>query len=368
MGAHHRHAPADDLLAACASAEKSGGAAGGMARVAVKLLVLGGTVFLGRHLVEAALARGHDVTIFTRGRHNPHLFRDVEKLRGDRDGDLEALRGRRWEAVVDTSGHVPNVVRASAELLAPAVDHYTFVSTLAVYAGFPRVPDLDESAPLAELPDPSVAKATPETVGPLKALCERALEPALSGRALVVRAGLLVGPHDPTDRFAYWPRRVAQGGEVLAPGGPELRVQIVDARDLAEWILAGAESGRTGIYNATGPAQPLTMQELLETCRAATGGDATFTWVDERFLLSVGVNPRMELPLWMPGAAGAATVDCRRALAAGLAFRPLAETVRDTFAWDMSRPADLPRRAGIAPDKEAQVLKAWRERSPAGVP
>jgi 2'-hydroxyisoflavone reductase len=329
----------------------------------MRLLILGGTVFLGRHLVEAAVARGDEVTIFNRGRHNPDLFPGVEKLRGDRDGDLAPLSGRYWDAVIDTSGHLPRTVRAAAERLSRAVEHYTFISTLAVYADFPKVPGLDESAPLGALSDPTVARVTPETVGPLKALCERALEPAMRGRALVVRAGLLAGPYDPTDRFSWWPRRVAQGGEALAPGGPDLRVQVIDARDLAEWILADVESRRTGVYNATGPAEPLTMQQLLETCRTVTDSDASFAWVDGQFLLSAGVKPRMELPLWMPGAPGAATVDCRRAIAAGLSFRPLAETVRDTLAWDESRPASVPRRAGIAPDREAQVLTAWRERA-----
>jgi 2'-hydroxyisoflavone reductase len=329
----------------------------------MRLLVLGGTIFLGRHVVEAALRLGHEVTLFNRGRHNPELFPDAEKLRGDREGDLAALRGRRWDAVIDTSGHTPGAVRASAELLAAAVGHYTFISSLAVYADFPDVPGLDETAPLTTLAAPESAGMSPETVGPLKALCERALQPVLGDRAFFVRAGLLVGPHDPTDRFTYWPRRVAQGGEVLAPGAPELRVQLIDARDLAEWIVAAAESRRLGVYNATGPAEALTMQQLLEACRTESGSDAHFTWADEGFLLSAGVKTRMELPLWMPGARGASAVDCRRAIAAGLAFRPLAATVRDTLRWDTARPAAAPRRAGITRERERQLLDAWRRRA-----
>ena len=332
----------------------------------MRLLVLGGTVFLGRHLVEAALREGHEVTLFHRGRHNPGLFPDVEKLHGDRDGDLGALAGRRWDAAIDTSGHAPGAVSASAGLLAPAVDHYSFVSTLAVYAGFPRVPDLDEDAPLCP-PVDQPAKPTPATIGPLKAACERALAATMPGRSLVVRAGLLVGPHDPTDRFTYWPRRVACGGEVLAPSSPGLRVQVIDARDLAEWILEGALAGRTGTYNATGPAQPLTLEELLHACRAESASDASFTWVDDRFLLGAGVKPRMELPLWAPGAPGAATVDCRRALAAGLRPRSLAETIRDTRAWDRAR-GDAPLRAGIAAERESQLLGSWHEAMAAARP
>lgn len=326
----------------------------------MKLLVLGGTRFLGRHLVDAALRRGHDVTIFTRGRHNPDLFPDAEKLRGDRSGDLSALADRRWDAVVDTSGNAPAEVDATAALLADRTSHYTLISTLAVYAGFPRVVGLDESAPLAELEGPLPERPGPQLIGPLKALCERALLRSLPDRSLIVRSGLLAGPHDPTDRFTYWPRRVARGGEVLAPDRPNLRVQFIDARDLARWTLDGAESGRTGAYNATGPAQPLTFGELLAGCKAVTGSDATFTWVDEARLLETGVKPRMELPLWMPHAPGAATVDCRRALAADLRLRPLEETVADTLAWDESRPAAAPRPAGLAPDREDEVLAAVR--------
>jgi 2'-hydroxyisoflavone reductase len=335
----------------------------------MRLLVLGGTVFLGRHLVAAALDRGHEVTLFHRGKHNPGLFPGAESLFGDRRGDLSALDGRSWDAVVDTSGNTPDAVAASAARLAGAVERYVFVSTLAVYLGFPRVPRLDESAPLIPAADAAAVEPSPAAVGPLKALCEHELAETVGDRALVVRAGLLAGPHDPTDRFTYWPRRVARGGEVLAPREPGLRVQLVDARDLAAWILASVEAGRTGAWNATGPAAPLTMGELLDTCRDVTGADATFTWVDEDILLGAGVQPRMELPLWMPGSPGAATVDARRAIAAGLVFRPLAETVRDTLAWDAHRPPDAPRRAGIAPDREAEVLAASRSRTePASSP
>ncbi len=327
----------------------------------MKVLVLGGTVFLGRHLVTAGVERGYEITIFNRGRHTPEgPFPEVEQLRGDRDGDLDALDGRRWDAVIDTSGNQPDAVRATAERLADSVDNYAFVSTLAVYQGFPHVRGLDENAPL-RTPDDATTPETAalHTAALQKATCERALVAVLPERHLIVRAGFLAGPYDPTDRFTCWPRRIAAGGEVLAPGDPNVPVQLIDARDLAEWILVALEVGLHGAYNATGPASPLTMQALLETCRDATGSDATFTWVDERFLLSAGIKPWMELPVWMPGAPDAGTADCRKALRHELEFRPLVKTVQDTLAWDRSRPESAPRRAGLAPEREAEVLASW---------
>jgi 2'-hydroxyisoflavone reductase len=337
----------------------------------MKVLILGGTVFLGRHLVEAALARGHTVTIFTRGRSNPDLFPAVERLRGDRDGDLTALAGRRWDAVVDTSGHLPREVRASARLLAGAAGHYTFVSSISVYAP-PLRPGADEAAPVGALPDGSAEEVTDATFGPLKAACERAAEMEAQGRTLIVRPGLLVGPHDPTDRFTYWPRRAARGGDILAPDRPDRPAQLIDARDLAAWIVRQIEGGQVGVFNATGPAAPLMLGDLLAECRRVAAADSRVVWVDEPFLLDAGVAPWSELPLWLPVGrspelAGLMAVSIEKALAAGLTCRPLAETIRDTLAWDAARPADEPRRAGLAPEREAAVLKAWRARSrPAG--
>lgn len=328
----------------------------------MRLLILGGTVFLGRHLVDAALARGHAVTTFTRGQHSAVLPPAVERLQGDRDGDLAALHGRRWDAAIDTSGFVPRVVRASAELLADTVGHYTFISSVSAYRDF-SAPGMDERAPVATLADPHVEEVTGDTYGALKALCEQTAEAALAGRVLVVRPGLIVGPYDPTDRFTYWPHRVARGGEVLAPGRPDRPVQFIDARDLAGWIIRMAEAGRVGTYNATGPDAPLAMGRLLEECRAAAGGDATFTWVGDEFLLAQEVGAWMELPLWIPESAadhaGFLAVNCGRAIAAGLTFRPLRETVRDTLAWDATRPADHDWQAGLRPERETELLVAW---------
>jgi 2'-hydroxyisoflavone reductase len=345
----------------------------------MKLLILGGTRFLGRHLVESALGRGHEVTMFNRGRLNPELFPEVERLSGDRDGQLDALRGRSWDAVVDTSGYLPRVVRDSARLLADAAGHYTFVSSISVYSDT-RAPGVDEGRDVARITDEELreAEALPqsellsapffwERYGALKALCERAAEGEMPGRVLNVRAGLIVGPHDYSDRFTYWPRRVAEGGDVLAPGDPARPVQFVDARDLADWLVLAAESGVAGTFNATGPDYALTLGRFLEECDAATGAGANFVWADEKFLLEAGVKPWVELPLWMDSSDEDTryfqAVSVERAVAAGLAFRPLAETVRDTLAWDLARPAGAERRAGLARGRESEVLAAWRARS-----
>ncbi|MGH2375054.1 MAG: NAD-dependent epimerase/dehydratase family protein [bacterium] len=328
-----------------------------------RLLILGGTVFLGRHLVEAALARGHAVTLFNRGQHNPGLFPEVEKLRGDRDGNLTALRGRSWDAVIDTCGYVPRIVQASAELLADAVRHYTFISSISVYEG----PESDENGQVGRLQDERVEEITGQTYGPLKALCERAAEQAMPGRVLNVRAGVIVGPHDPRDRFTYWIRRVAGGGEVLAPGRAERSVQFIDVRDLAGWIIRAVENTVTGVYNATGPGKRLTMGELLADIRSISGSGARFVWIDETFLMGSGVVPWVEMPLWAPetrpAAALISSVDSGRAIAAGLTYRPVGETIRDTLAWDASWPPDAPLAAGLTRQREHELLLAWRARS-----
>jgi 2'-hydroxyisoflavone reductase len=331
----------------------------------MELLILGGTIFLGRHLVEAALARGHEITLFNRGQHNPDLFSNIERLCGNRDGDLAALRGQRWDAVIDTCGFVPRIVRTSAELLANAVDHYTFISSLSVFKDF-STPGMDESAPVGPLADETVEEITGETYGPLKALCEQAAERAMPGRMLNVRPGLIVGPHDPTDRFTYWPHRVAQGGDVLTPGQPDCRIQIIDARDLAEWIVRMVEAGQTGTYNTTGPDYTLTMGQVLKTCKAVSHSNARFIWIDEKFLIEAGVTPWTELPLWVPDAEdtkGFSAVNCKKALAAGLRFRSLTDTIRDTLAWDATRHQNTERRAGLKPERERQLLQAWSDRS-----
>ena len=330
----------------------------------MQILILGGTRFVGRHLVEAALARGHEVTLFNRGESNPGLFPGVKELHGDRDGDLaaleEALAIEGWDAVIDTCGYVPRVVRASAALLADEVPHYTFISTLSVYGDF-ATEGLDESSPVATMADETVEEITHETYGSLKVLCERVVEAAYPEGALIIRPGLIVGPHDPTDRFTYWPVRVAEGGEVLAPGTGEVPVQFIDVRDLAAWTIRLIERGTTGVYNATGPAGRLSLRAFLEAARRSSGSDATFVWVDEAFLLEAGAEPWMEIPLWIPGeeAAGLGTVNVDRAMEAGLTFRPLAETMEDTRAWAKERPGTHEWRAGLRREREEALLAAW---------
>ena len=332
----------------------------------MKILILGGTVFLGRALVAAALARGHELTLFNRGKTNPQLFPEVESLHGDRALDLGPLTQtvRRWDVVIDTCGYLPRVVRLSAETLVERADQYTFISSLSVYADAGQ-PGIDERGEVGKLADESVEVVDGDTYGPLKALCEQAVERVLPDRNLVIRPGLIVGPYDPTDRFTYWPHRAAQGGEVLAPGEPGSPVQLIDVRDLAKWTVAMVEARASGIYNATGPERPLPMGELLDTCRAAGGGGASFTWVDETFLLAQGVQPWSELPLWIPASdpssAGFHRFDCRKAIAAGLRFRPIEDTVRATLAWDAGRPAGHTWRAGITREREAELQEKWRQ-------
>ena len=336
----------------------------------MRILILGGTRFLGRHLVDAALERGHELTLFTRGQSGPDLYPDLEHLRGNRDPNVEpglaALDGHRWDAVIDTSGYVPRIVRAGAERLRDSVTHYTFISSISAYQDFAKI-GIDESYPTGTLDDESVEQIDGDTYGPLKALCERAVEEAFPGRTLVVRPGLIVGPHDPTDRFTYWPVRVSRGGEVLAPNGPHLPTQIVDARDLAEWTVREVERFTAGVFNATGPERPLGLGEVLETCKTVSRSDATFTWADEAFLFERKVAYWQDLPAVLPESdpkyAGMSRIDVSKAVDAGLTFRPLADTAKDTLAWHATRPADHTLKAGLSPEREAELLAAWHARA-----
>lgn len=334
----------------------------------MRLLVLGGTRFFGRRLVEMALARGHEVTLFNRGRSGPGLFPEVERIVGDRDGGLGALDGRRWEAAIDTCGYLPRLVSASARALAGSVDHYTFISSLSVYADI-ATPGAEEGWALAALDDETTEEIADQTLGPLKALCERAAEAVFPGRALLIRSGLIFGPHDTTDRFTYWVQRIARGGTVLVPGRPEQPVQFVDVGDLAAWTLRLVEARQAGAYNATGPAEPLPFGQLLAACREASGGAAEFVWVDERFLDEQGVEYWSELPLWAPaeGHSGLFAVDCRKARATGLTFRAPLETARETLAWARTVSPGYRLKTGLAPEREAQLLQLWQSRA-AGVP
>lgn len=329
-----------------------------------KMLIIGGTRFLGYFIAETALERGHEVTLFNRGQSDPEAFPQAEHIRGDRDTDIGLLAGRRWDAVVDTSGYFPRIVGKSAQLLADLVPHYTFVSSISAYDG-PMPDGVDEDAPLQTLEDPTVEEVRGDTYGGLKVLCEQVVQEAYPGRALIVRPTLIVGPRDPTDRFRYWVRRIAQGGEVLAPARPDRPVQLIDVRDLAAWIVSMAENGTTGVFNGVGPAQPLTMGELLEVTRDALHSDVTFTWVDEKFLLEHEVAPWSELPVWVPEDLIALhRTHNERALAAGLQMRPLEDTVRATHEWMQANP-DRSQSAGtLTPEREQELLREWHASEP----
>jgi len=334
------------------------------------LLILGGTGFLGPHIVEAATARGHRMTLFNRGRTNAQMFPELEKLRGDRDpkkGDgLRALEGdRTWDAVVDTSGYFPRMVSASAELLARRIGQYVFISSISAYADT-SVPGTDETASVATMADETLEDMGDEFqyYGALKALCEQAAERALPGRATNIRPGLIVGPRDNVPRFTYWPVRIEKGGEVLAPGDPTDPVQYIDVRDLADFVVRTIEDRSVGIYNATGPTTPTNIAEMLYGCKAVAGPTATFTWCDADFLAEQGVHGWSHMPVWIPSrgeSAGMHHMSVAKAVAAGLTSRPLADTVQATLDWYHAWPEDKPFRwrGGIAAEREAEVLKAW---------
>lgn len=328
----------------------------------MKLLIIGGTRFTGRYLTEAALARGHEVTLFNRGRAGLELFPQAEQVIGDRAESLEALEGRHFDAVIDMCGFVPGAVRKSAELFRD-VEVYTFLSSISVYADLSQK-EIEENAALKTITEEQMAGLEGngpfyELYGELKAACEQTVEEVLPGRALIIRPGLIVGPHDYSDRFTYWPERIARGGDVLAPGRPERQIQVIDARDLAEWTLRMTEEKRAGVYNAVGPDAPLTMQAFLEAGKAALGSDANFVWADDSWLLEQEVGQWMEMPLWLAEEdvhVGMMQTNINKAVAAGLTFRPIGETIRDTLAWDRTRPAEQERLAGMKPAREAELL------------
>jgi 2'-hydroxyisoflavone reductase len=292
------------------------------------------------------------VTLFNRGRTNPDLFPEAKRIHGDRDQDLSALGDRSWDAVLDMATFLPRVVALSVDALRGRVDRYVYISSISVYADM-AVPPI-EGAEVAALADPTSESI--EDYGALKAACERVVRDAFGARALVVRPGLIVGPHDPTDRFTYWPRRIAAGGEVLAPAPPEAPVQFIDARDLGAWIVHATERSLGGTYNATG--EPTTFGRLVETCRRVSGSDAEIAWVPSARLVDAGVGEWMELPLWIaaPEFAAMQQADVSRALAEGLAFRPLEDTIRDTLAWDAERTEPRVEGVGLTRERERVLL------------
>lgn len=341
----------------------------------LRILMLGGTRFIGLHMTALALERGHTVTFFNRGRTNTDRFPDVERIQGDRNGQIDGLENRDWDVVIDNSGYVPRHVKLSAELLAPRVKQYVFVSSISVYPDF-SVPR-DESSPVGKLADETVEKVDGETYGPLKALCEQAAERALPGRVTVIRPGLIVGPDDNTDRFTYWPARAARGGEFIAPGSPKDAFQIIDVRDLAAFAINAVENNHTGTYNLVSNPNGFKFGELTDACIASANKLARPTdkpravYLPADFLEQQQVSPWAEMPVWLPAkdeeAAFAGTSN-RAALAKGLKITLLRKTVNDTLAWHLTRPPEEQEKlkAGIAPDKEAAVLASWKSRNDAG--
>ena len=338
----------------------------------LRILILGGTGFIGPHEVTYALARGHKLTLFNRGK-SPHAWPgDVEELTGDRNtGDLRALAGREWDVCIDNPTTLPFWVRDAGQALHGKVGHYIFISTISVYAANDK--PADETAPLAPYAGKDPMAETAETLrgnvgelyGPLKALSEKEAEKQFPGMTAVIRPGLISGPGDETDRFTYWPVRLARGGEVLAPGDGTDPVQFIDARDLAEWTIRMAETRTTGVFNATGPEAPLTMAKMLEGIERPIGSDAKLTWVSTDFLEANNVSAWSDLPVWIPArgdSAGFHRRSIHKALAAGLTFRPLATTAVDALAWFREQPADrrAKLKAGLSPDREAALLTKWK--------
>lgn len=343
----------------------------------MKILIIGGTRFVGRHLVAAGLQRNHEITLFNRGQSSSERSKGVETIHGDRHCDLNNLQGRRWDAVIDTCGYLPRAVAASAGFLSQSVETYVFISSQSVYVDFSAF-GLDENAPLQTLTNEQLDKANAidssgqnsamtygDMYGGLKALCEQAAEQAMPNRVLTIRPGLIVGPFDHTDRFTYWPVRVARGGEVLAPGTPDKFVQFIDARDLAEWVVTMVENRGTGIFNASCKPSSLKMKNVLDESKIVSGSDASFTWVDETFLFEEKVLGWSHMPLWFPESAtqfnGFMFINCDKAFAAGLTSRPLSATISDTLEWYRAQNVDEPLKAGISSDRELELLKKWHE-------
>jgi 2'-hydroxyisoflavone reductase len=330
----------------------------------VRILSIGGTRFFGRAFVEEAVRRGHEVTVFHRGESEPDGFPPVEHVHGDRKAGLDGLTEGSWDAVLDTWAFVPREVRELADAIGDRIGLYALVSSLSVH------PDdlpmgATEGTPTYPPPYPDTEEVTDVTYGPLKVATELEAEQRFDGRLLVIRPGYIVGPHDPTDRFTYWVRRAAGGGEMLAAGPPDAPVQGIDARDLGAFVLERIEAGDTDTYGVVGPAEPASMGEILEAARAAGDADTTFEWADEVWIRSLGEEHERWFPLWHPHLPGFHAYDASKAIAAGLRPRPFDETIADTLAWDRARGLP-PMEAGMSHEKERELLRAWRARDDGG--
>lgn len=339
----------------------------------MKVLILGGTRFLGRALVEEALKRGHEITLFNRGTNN-ETFPEVEQLIGNRDSDVSLLENRKWDVVIDTCGFAPHQIKKIAAVLGDNIEHYTYISSISVYKDWIPL-NITEDYHLQSMPPDNILKDVEEgTISPyeyygaLKVLCEAAAENHWPGRVLHIRAGQLVGPFDYTDRLPYWVHRVALGGNVLVPGRPSRPVQLIDVKDIASWVFNMAENRKAGTFNVTGPDKELTMEELLNTCKVIINSDTDFTWVDEQFVLDHKIQPWTEMPLWIPKHSplegekepwtGSFSISIEKAIEAGFSFRPLADTIFDVYQWEKAR-QDTERKAGISLEREQELLETW---------
>lgn len=341
-------------------------------RKSMKVLIIGGTRFLGKALVAEAMKRGHEITLFNRGT-NKEIFPEVEHLIGDRDSDLSLLKNRKWDVAIDTCGFAPHQIKKAAAVLGDNIEYYTYISSISVYKDW--IPhNITEDYLLQSMPKDKLKAVEEGSIshyeyyGALKVLCEAEAEKHWPGRVLHIRAGLLVGPFDYTDRLPYWVQRIEQGGKVMVPGHPDRPVQLIDIKDLATWVFNMAEIRKAGTFNLTGPDYELTMAELLNTCKAVTNSDAEFVWADEQFVLEHKIQPWTEMPLWIPEHfpleeekepwKGSFRISIEKAVAAGLSFRPLEDTIHDVYRWEMDR-QDTVRKAGISRDKEQELLKTW---------
>ncbi|MBS1952597.1 MAG: NAD-dependent epimerase/dehydratase family protein [Cyanobacteria bacterium SZAS-4] len=325
----------------------------------MKILVIGGTIFVGRHIVEAALQRGHEVTLFNRGRTESGLFKDVEKIVGDRSESLDNLAGRSWDVIIDTSGYVPRVVSKSCEALKSSCKTYVFISTGSVYKD-KSVPGINEDHETLIPKDPDSLEWNDDTYGEMKSGCEVVVQKTFGERALLIRPGVVVGPYDPTDRFTYWPVRVESGGEVLAPGRPERPIQFIDARDLGAWTILLSESNATGIYNAIGPEYQLSMSKFLNDCKTVSESNADFVWIPDQALLNHKVEAWSEMPFWIPENtenSGMSLRDNSKAIKSGLTFRPLQETIADTLKWWHEEKTGCELKAGMNKKREIELLQ-----------
>jgi 2'-hydroxyisoflavone reductase len=339
----------------------------------LKILILGGTGFTGPFQVKYALERGHQVTVFNRGKSHPgELPKEVEQLIGDRNGQLDALKNRKWDVAIDNPTSVPVWVRDVGQILKGNVDRYVFISTISVYGDTSKA-NISEDAPLAKYTGADPMKESRDSIiaskfqlyGPLKALSEQEAEKWFPKQTLIIRPGLIVGPRDETDRFTYWPVRIDRGGEVMAPGEPTDPVQFIDGRDLAEWVIRMVETRETGVYNATGPAKTLGVGAMLEGIKSANNSKANFTWVNADFLEEQKVAPWSDMPVWVPPRGedgGMGRINIQKSVGKGLTFRPLEVTARDTLAWFKSQPPERQKlKAGITAEREAEVLAAWHK-------